>query len=44
MNPQELRKKVGEHTHTKARRSFTHTREKRVEKKKLPSLINEKRA
>ena len=33
MNPQELRKKVGEHTHTQARRSI-HIREKRVEKKK----------
>ena len=42
MNPQELRKKVDEHTHT-SKKKHTHTREKRVEKKEA-SLINEKRA
>ena len=42
MIPQELRKKVGEHTHT-SKKKHTHTRENRVEKKNA-SLINEKRA
>ena len=44
MNPQELRKKVGEHTHTHtSKKKHTHTRENRVEKKKA-SLINDTRA
>ena len=42
MNQQELRKKVGEHTHT-SNKKHTHTRENRVGKKKA-SLINEKRS
>ena len=44
MNPQELRKKVSEHTHThSSKKKHTHTREDRVKKKKA-SLINETRA
>ena len=39
MNPHELRKRVGEHTHTQARRSFIHIDKRRVEKKELASLI-----
>ena len=42
MIPQELRKKVGEHTHT-SKKKHTHTRENRV-KKKMTSLIKEERA
>ena len=41
MNPQELRKKVGEHTHT-SKKKHTHTIENRVKKK--TSLIKERRA
>ena len=37
MNPNELTKKVGAHTHKQ--RSFTHIEKSRVEKKKLASLI-----
>ena len=46
MNPQELRKKVGEHTHThthSSKKKHTHTRENRV-KKKMTSLIKERRS
>ena len=48
MTSQELRKKVGEHTHThththSSKKKHTHTRENRV-KKKIASLIKEKRA
>ena len=38
MKPQELRKKVGEHTHTSKER-HTHTREKRVEKKEASLML-----
>ena len=42
MNPQELRKKVGEHTHTSKKKLHTHKRE---ESREEESFINvEKRA
>ena len=44
MSPQELRKKVGERTHSHtSKKKHTHIRENRVEKKKA-SLTNEERA
>ena len=44
MNPQDLRNKVGGHTHThSSKKKHTYTRENRV-KKKIASLINEERA